>query len=274
MTTLKKVFSFVLSIVFVLSISLLNFGCTRQTQHYYVWKTDVKPTVASEGLKHLECYYCGDVKNKNTPIAKRESVTFVDLSQLLPQEYFTASKRFFSGYYNEYFFSPNQESIIHNCSELKEFLNAKIISDSGFYCVDVDSLVCEMGTQLPYFLNYVVDESAPTPFISISCAIKGVGYYGDYDGDYPIGSSPEGFLTWSFKMLLVSVPFEYSGEEFTYKKYRCGDESDEWNNVLCVYNGEQIVCQINYWTLIDVSLDYFVKLFKEQGFLLKGKTLE
>ena len=41
-----------------------------------------------------------------------------------------------------------------------------------------------------------------------------------------------------------------------------------WNNVLYVYNNEDIVIKLFYYTKIEINIEYFINMIEENLFLL------
>lgn len=147
-----------------------------------------------------------------------------------------------------------------NVNDLKDYYENNKLLTSNYFFINIDD-IC-LGYEDNLLNNYVIiseenKEDIANPIGYVSCDV------------YDEKLSNDNSLNKSYRMKAYFYLQEEQQEvNLYYELYKFENEKLMWNNVLYVYNNEDIVIKLFYYTKIEINIEYFINMIEENIFVL------
>lgn len=221
--------------------------------HNLDWTVDTEPTYSAPGYKHKECTVCGYITDENTVIERllhEEVIT----SRIIDND---------SSMYTQKSFN-NQNELLNFCKDNSEKINSAFLCinassniDEGIYVVLEDYSVSYIFSYDDEWYNIFQDNYEPdiynNPLITVSFDI--------YSEELGSCITDDGlYISISFFMRFGRIDNESSTPTFEFFKFNDGKSA--MDNLIRVYDGNECVGEIFYYTELDINREWIVNYLK------------
>lgn len=136
--------------------------------------------------------------------------------------------------------------------------NDKIVSSSFLY-LNLIKYSKEWNSSKCVYYQYKNGEELINPIINIIAIMSDekIGFE-PHEGEYQ-----DGEVAISYRTSMIFYPLSGEYEKLSFKKYHYTSELRQYDNVIYVMAGEKKICEIYYYSIFDISVEYFKDLFFE-----------
>jgi hypothetical protein len=171
----------------------------------------------------------------------------------------------------------------------EEFLNSKKISfDSindvllyyetndimrkfNFLIINVDSFALPSTIFKHYSFNYKIENDyISNVYFEVSFAVYD-SVIGDSEGRTSSDSLLDGESLWTYDAKIKFYPSELKNINLLYKHESYDNGKEMWNNIIYIYNNDNLVGEFLYFTPLSIELNYFQNIIEKNLIILKNK---
>ena len=221
---------------------------TDIAEHTFEWITDSEPTYSSPGYKHQECSTCGYKAEENAVIERLLHDELVVDGMVDPT----------IGTF-EHFSSVSDARAFYN-SNKKEIASSFICIDSEFSSSSDISI--EYLKKVIYCFDYT-NLDGKKDYCKL---ITDIGIYSEELGTDTDLSYDAPYHSITFKL----ISYKYSGEinDLRFEFYEYSSDSNIWNYIIEVYNGNNLIGHIYYYTGLEINREWISSFLTKNLFVL------
>jgi Zn ribbon nucleic-acid-binding protein len=208
--------------------------------HNNSWVIDVEPTYTSSGIKHMECNVCGYKSKENTVVDR-----FISNEEI-----------------NDGVIDPSMGSCVRfdDFDELDSFCKQNENNLEGsFLCLDLSSageegiFIHEPFTYSTYTFDY--EEKNDDKYVNSRLVSDYEFYSEELGSDTDVN---EDVLYHSMTLKFISNPQIRIENELRYEFFSYKSEKKMWNYVIKIYDGDNCVAHMYYYTKLDIEREWLV----------------
>ena len=164
----------------------------------------------------------------------------------------------------------------------EEFLNSKEISFDSimfscthfnleFLIINVDSFALPSTIFKHYSFNYKIENDyISNVYFDVSFAVYD-SVIGDSEGRTSSDSLLDGESLWTYDAKIKFYPSELKNINLLYKHESYDNGKEMWNNIIYIYNNDNLVGEFLYFTPLSIELNYFQNIIENNLIILKNK---
>lgn len=220
-----------------------------RTEHTFEWVVDTEPTYSTPGYKHNECQVCGYKTEENTVIERLLHDEVVGDGIVDPT--MGTFELFLSASDAKAFYTSNKNDIASN-----------------FICINSDfSSISDISIEYLKQVKYCFDYTNSDGKKDYCTLTTNIGIYSEELGTDTDVSYDVPYHSITFKLISYNYSEEINDLRFEFYEY--SNESNIWNYIIEVYNGNDLIGHIYYYTGLEINREWISNFLLENLIILQ-----